>query len=196
MCKVSESQPGFMLPGPCNKWIDFFFSHQNKCQKVLWLFNKGEKHPFSNERNGYGLSFGVAGSSVEPPSSRSNACKDTHAHRVRPNTSPPNEEGSSTTWFWLPTALPTELGKALEVTEWPLQSVLGPCRKSSFLGRTFLPLKKKVIVAICLNHTFPWYFLDSENPNAVQLFRRAMLGFLCTHPDPSGFPYRSGMQHK
>lgn len=23
MCKVSESQPEFMLPGPCNKWIDF-----------------------------------------------------------------------------------------------------------------------------------------------------------------------------
>lgn len=139
MCKVSESQPGFMLPGPCNKWIDFFFfSHQNKCQKVLWLFSKGEKHPFSNERNGYGLGFGVAGSSAEPPSSRSNACKDTRAHRVRPDISPGNGEGLFATWFWLP----TELGKVLEVTERSLQSVLGPCCKSSFLGRTFLPLEK------------------------------------------------------
>lgn len=74
---------------------------------------------------------------------------------------------------------------------------VGTLPQKQLLGKNvFAFKKKKTIVAICLNHTFPWYFLDSENPNAVQLFRRAMLGFLCTHPDPSGFPYRSGMRHK
>lgn len=52
------------------------------------------------------------------------------------------------------------------------------------------------VVAICLNHARPGYFLGTENPNTVQPFRSAGLGFLHTHPGPSGLPYRPGMQQK
>lgn len=102
MWKVSESQPGFMLPGPCNNrfllFVFFFFSHQNKCQKVLWLFNKGESHSFSNERNGYGQGSGVAGSSVEPSSPRNKAHKDTFSSRVCASTCSCSKQGSNPPW--------------------------------------------------------------------------------------------------
>lgn len=61
----------------------------------------------------------------------------------------------------------------------------------------FLTLKSVYMaLVICLNCNFPRNFLDTENPNAVQLFQSGAVWFLNIHTGPYGFPYKPGMQNK
>lgn len=183
-----------MLPGPCNKRIDFlfffFFPHQNKCQKVLW-----REASFFKWKELLWARFWWCWKPRQAPLLQKQ-CMQGHTHPKGPSGHLCPQGCCLVLVCTFPTAL-TLNGRRSSRRWSSLRSMLGPCCKSSFLGKMFLPLKSiYVALVICLNRNFPRNFLDTENPNAVQLFQSGVVWFLNIHTGPYGFPYKPGMQNK